>query len=225
MSGERIRVLVADDHTIVRRGLVSLLALGEGIDVVGEAADGRTAVELALELEPDVVLMDVSMPELNGLEAASRIKKKSPEIKVLILSAHDNEEYVLQVVRSGANGYLLKNTSSDDLYAAIRSVHRGHAYFSPSVSKIIADELLRGPRPGPAEADEGPALTRLTSREREIIQLIAEGRTHQQIGELLHISPRTVDTHCNNLMKKLDIHDSAALVAYAIKNGIVILPR
>lgn len=223
MTAERIRVLVADDHTIVRRGLVSLLALGEGIDVVGEAADGRTAVDRALELEPDVVLMDVSMPALSGLEAASRIKKKSPKIKVLILSAHDNEEYVLQVVRSGANGYLLKNTSAEDLYAAIRSVHRGHAYFSPSVSKIIADELLRGGRGDEPEVEE--VTTRLTAREREIVQLIAEGRTHQQIGEALHISSRTVDTHCNNIMKKLDIHDSAALVAYAIKNGIVILPR
>ena len=223
MSAQRIRVLVADDHTIVRRGLVSLLALGDGIDVVGEAADGRMAVDLALELEPDVVLMDVSMPALNGLEAASRIRKKTPSIKVLILSAHDNEEYVLQVVRSGANGYLLKNTSADDLYAAIRSVHGGHAYFSPSVSKIIADELLRVGRTDEGEIEE--TAGRLTAREREIVQQIAEGRTHQQIGELLHISPRTVDTHCNNIMKKLDIHDSAALVAYAIKNGIVILPR
>jgi DNA-binding NarL/FixJ family response regulator len=224
MSLERIRVLVADDHTIVRRGLVSLLGLGDGIDVVGEAADGRTAVDLALEIEPDVVLMDVSMPALNGLEAASRIKKKSPHIKVLILSAHDNEEYVLQVVRSGANGYLLKNTSADDLYTAIRSVHQGHAYFSPSVSKIIADELLRGPRPEDEDSEEGSTSSRLTSREREIVQLIAEGRTHQQIAEVLHISPRTVDTHCNNVMKKLDIHDSATLVAFAIKNGIVIIP-
>ena len=223
MTTERIRVLVADDHTIVRRGLVSLLALGEGIDVVGEAADGRTAVDRALELEPDVVLMDVSMPALSGLEAASRIRKKSPKIKILILSAHDNEEYVLQVVRSGANGYLLKNTSAEDLYAAIRSVYGGHAYFSPSVSKIIADELLRGARTDDGEAEE--PTSRLTAREREIVQLIAEGRTHQQIGEALHISSRTVDTHCNNIMKKLDIHDSAALVAYAIKNGIVILPR
>jgi len=165
------------------------------------------------------------MPELNGLEAASRIKKKSPAVKVLMLSAHDNEEYVLQVLRSGANGYLLKNTSSDDLYAAIRSVHQGHAYFSPSVSKILADQLLKPEARLDGEAEEAPVLSRLTSREREIIQLIAEGRTHQQIGETLHISPRTVDTHCNNIMKKLDIHDSAALVAYAIRNGIVILPR
>jgi DNA-binding NarL/FixJ family response regulator len=226
MMKGRITVLVADDHTIVRRGLVSLLSLGEGIEVVGEAADGRVAVDLALQLEPDVVLMDVSMPVLNGLEATSRIKKQAPHIKVLILSAHDNEEYVLHVVRSGANGYLLKNTSSEDLYAAIRSVHGGHAFFSPSVSKIIVDTYLKNvPQPAANGKNEVQSETRLTSREREIVQLIAEGNTHQKIADMLHISARTVDTHSNNIMKKLGIHDSAGLVTYAIKNGIVILPR
>ena len=224
MSERRITVLVADDHTIVRRGLVSLLSLGDAFSVVGEAADGRAAVDLALELEPDVVLMDVSMPVLNGLEATTRIKKKAPHIKVLMLSAYDNEEYVLQVVRSGANGYLLKNTASEDLFAAVRSVYGGHAYFSPSVSKILADDYMRkanGGTPGGGAPQGG----RLTSREREVLQLIAEGRTHQEVADILHISSRTVDTHCNNIMKKLDIHDSAGLVTYAIKNGIVILPR
>jgi two-component system response regulator NreC len=224
MSQYPITVLVADDHTIVRRGLVSLLSLGDTFKVVGEAADGRAAVEMALELEPDVVLMDVSMPTLNGLEATTQIKKKAPHIKVLILSAYDNEEYVLQVIRSGANGYLLKNSASEDLFAAVRSVSGGHAYFSPSVSKILADDYLKkaeGAKPG---ADVSPT-GRLTSREREILQLVAEGKTHQEVGDMLHISSRTVDTHCNNIMKKLDIHDNAGLVTYAIKNGIVILPR
>ncbi len=216
MTKSKIRVLVADDHTIVRRGLVSLLSLDEEIEVVGEAADGRASVDLALQLEPDVVLMDISMPGLNGLEATSRIKKLAPHIKILVLSAHDNEEYVLQVVRSGANGYLLKNTSSEDLFAAIRSVHRGHAFFSPSVSKIIADTYQRA---------EGQSESRLTAREREILQLIAEGNTHQVIADLLNISARTVDTHSNNIMKKLDIHENAGLVTYAIKNGILILPK
>jgi len=226
MSGHPITVLVADDHTIVRRGLVSLLSLGDAFSVVGEAADGRAAVDLALELEPDVVLMDVSMPVLNGLEATTRIKKKAPHIKVLILSAYDNEEYVLQVIRSGANGYLLKNTASEDLFAAVRSVYGGHAYFSPSVSKILADDYLKKADGWPvkAEMDASPG-GRLTSREREVLQLVAEGRTHQEVADILHISSRTVDTHCNNIMKKLDIHDSAGLVTYAIKNGIVILPR
>jgi DNA-binding NarL/FixJ family response regulator len=225
MTEERIKVLVADDHTIVRRGLVSLLSLSGAIEVIGEAADGSAAVDLTLQLEPDVVLMDISMPVLNGLEATSRIKRQAPHIKVLILSAHDNEEYVLQVIRSGANGYLLKNSSSEDLYAAIKSVNGGHAFFSPSVSKIILDTYLKSSSPpGEPEGSSQTTESRLTSREREILQLIAEGHTHAEIGDMLHISARTVDTHSNNIMKKLDIHDHAGLVTYAIKNGIIILP-
>jgi DNA-binding NarL/FixJ family response regulator len=226
MSEKPITVLVADDHTIVRRGLVSLLSLGEAIEVIGEASDGRAAVDLALQLEPDVVLMDISMPGMNGLEATSQIKKKAPHIKVLVLSAHDKEEYVFQVLRSGANGYLLKNTSSDDLYAAIRSVQGGHAFFSPSVSKIVAEGFLRGgSAPDEPRHPDATPTSRLTPREREVLQLVAEGNSHQHVADILHISTRTVDTHCNNIMKKLDIHDSAGLVSYAIKNGIVILPR
>jgi len=228
MTAPHIGVLVADDHTIVRRGLISLLSLVDGVEVVGEAADGRTAVDLALQLEPDVVLMDISMPVMNGLEATRRIKKEAPAIKVLVLSAHDNDEYVLQVVRSGANGYILKNSAAEDLYAAIKAVHTGHAFFSPSVSKIILDTYLdtSGTPLTQGEAESrSPVESRLTSREREILQLVAEGRTHQAVADMLHISARTVDTHCNNIMKKLDIHESAGLVTYAIKNGIVILPR
>jgi DNA-binding NarL/FixJ family response regulator len=226
MNQNPISVLVADDHTIVRRGLVSLLSLAEGIKVVGEAADGRIAVERCLELDPDVVLMDINMPQLNGLEATRRIKKDAPHIRILVLSAHDNEEYIVQVIRSGANGYLLKNSSAEDLFAAIRSVHTGHAFFSPSVSKVILESYLKV-----SESSDDPSDMRttpescLTSREREILQLVAEGKTHQQVADLLHISVRTVDTHCNNIMKKVDIHDIAGLATYAIKNGIVILPR
>jgi DNA-binding NarL/FixJ family response regulator len=219
-----IGVLVADDHTIVRRGLVSLLSLDEGIEVVGEATDGRIAVDRAMELDPDVVLMDISMPELNGLEATRMIKKEMPHIKVLVLSAHDKDEYILQVVRSGANGYLLKNTSAEDLYAAIRAVHSGHAFFSPSVSKVLLDSYMVGGKAEGLGASDQP-VHRLTPREREILQLVAEGKTHQETANVLHISVRTVDTHCVNIMKKLDIHDSAGLVRYAITNGIVILPQ
>lgn len=226
MTQHAISVLVADDHTIVRRGLVSILSLADGIEVVGEAADGMVAVERALELDPDVVLMDINMPVLNGLEATRKIKKAASHIRILVLSAHDNEEYIIQVIRSGANGYLLKNSSAEDLFAAIRSVHTGHAFFSPSVSKIILESYLKASG-SPVESAEagGAGESRLTSREREILQLVAEGKTHQQIGDLLRISVRTVDTHCNNIMKKIDIHDSAGLATYAIKNGIVILPR
>lgn len=225
MKTRPIGVLVADDHTIVRRGLISLLSLDEGIEVVGEATDGRIAVDRATELDPDVVLMDISMPGLNGLEATRLIKKQMPHIKVLVLSAHDKDEYILQVVRSGANGYLLKNTSAEDLYAAIRAVHAGHAFFSPSVSKVLLDSYMDGGKGDQVPAGEDEPTTRLTPREREILQLIAEGKTHQEAATLLHISVRTVDTHCVNIMKKLDIHESAGLVRYAITNGIVILPQ
>jgi DNA-binding NarL/FixJ family response regulator len=224
MKPKRIAVLVADDHTLVRRGLVSLLSLGEGIDVVAEAADGRAAVDLALQLDPDVVLMDIGMPLLNGLEATGQLKKQAPHIKILVLSAYDNEEYITQVIRSGANGYLLKNSSADELYRAIRSVFSGHAFFSPGVSKIIADSYVRESSNDGTAPPSGNA-GRLTPREKEIVQLVAEGHSHQEVGEILHISIRTVDTHCNNIMKKLDIHENAGLVTYAIKNGIVILPR
>lgn len=215
MTQGRIRVLVADDHTIVRRGIVSLLSLAGGIEVVAEAENGREAVERTFLMGPDVVLMDISMPLLNGLEATEQIKRKRPEVKVLILSAHDNEEYVMQVVRSGANGYLLKNTSADELFSAVRAVHAGGEYFSP---------LIPGVRTGSAGGWNARGGMRLTPREREILQLVAEGNHHQQIADLLSISVRTVDTHCNNIMRKLDLHDRASLATYAIKNGIVILP-
>ncbi|HEX9656904.1 MAG TPA: response regulator transcription factor [Bacteroidota bacterium] len=222
----KIRVFVADDHNIVRRGLISLLSLLEDVEVVGEAEDGRTAVEQVLKIVPDLVLMDVSMPNLNGMEATRRIKNRMPEIRVLVLSAHDNEAYVLESLRSGANGYILKNTSADDLHAAIRVVNSGQAYFSPGISKILAEDYVRRVTdPSNTEAIPPPNGPRLTDREREILQLIAEGLSHQQISDQLHISIRTVDTHRNNIIQKLDIHDAAGLVTYAIKNGIVILNR
>jgi len=221
---DRITVLIADDHTILRRGLVSLLSLNQGIEVIGEAEDGSSAVEMALRLRPDVVLMDLSMPVLNGLEATHRLKREAPEVKVLILSAHDNDEYVSQVVRSGANGYVLKDTSPEELYAAIRTVNAGHRFFSRSLTERFGDREIGMPEA--LEDGRDPLRgSALTPREREILQLIAEGETHQHIADRLFISVRTVDTHTNNIMKKLNLHDTASLVTYAIKNGIVILPR
>ncbi len=221
MSAKKITILVADDHTIVRSGIVSLLSLNPDFEVVAEAENGREAVDLAVSKNPDVVLMDIGMPILNGLEATRQIKKRMPEMKVLVLSGYDNDEYILQTIQSGANGYILKNSFLEDLYAAIRSVHSGQAFFSPSVSKIIIDSYVSRPSTAPGRKPSRP----LTAREREILQLIAEGYLHQQIADRLQISVRTVDTHRHNIMKKLDIHDTAGLVTYAIKNGIVIMQR
>ena len=220
----KITVLIADDHTILRRGLVTLLSLNDNIEVIGEAADGRMAVDMALRLEPDVVLMDLSMPVLNGLEATDQLRRNAPAMKILILSAHDNDDYVHQVIRSGANGYVLKNTSPEELYNAIRTVHSGHTFFSASLSGRFGDQSA-GAAADPDAVRDGLRGNALTSREREILQLIAEGETHQHIADRLFISIRTVDTHTNNIMKKLNLHDIASLVTYAIKNGIVILPR
>lgn len=218
---KRISVLVADDHTIVRSGIVSLLSLNQDFEVVGEAENGREAVDFALSKHPDVVLMDIGMPILNGLEATRQIKKQAPDVKVLVLSGYDNDEYILQMVQCGANGYILKDSFLEDLYAAIRSVYNGQAFFSPAVSKIIIDSYVT--RPDELAGKKSPRL--LTRREREVLQLIAEGHLHAQIAERLGISVRTVDTHRQNIMKKLDIHDTAGLVTYAIKHGIVILQR
>lgn len=205
-----------------------MLSLNDEFDVVGEAVNGKIAVEHTLLKQPDVVLMDISMPELNGLDATRQIKSRMPDVKVLVLSAYDNVEYVIQILHSGANGYLLKNISPEDLYAAIKAVYAGQAFFSPTISKIVLDSYLQRIQQSRTPSSEGVSSEYegpLTVREREILQLIAEGKTHQQIADLLYISIRTVDTHRNNIMKKLDLHDTASLVTYAIKHGIAILPR
>ncbi len=226
-SHKPICVIVADDHMIVRRGIVSLLSLNPTFQVVGEAADGRSAVDLAIAHEPDVVVMDITMPEMNGLEATRQIKARTPRVKVLVLSAYDNPDFVNEILQSGASGYLLKNTTPDELYTAVTAVHNGNAFFSPSISKIVLQNYLhhthQAPPPRrPIEPDvaySGP----LTPREQEILKLIAEGKAHLQIAKLLHISVRTVDTHRNNIMKKLDIHDAASLVTYAIREGLIVV--
>jgi DNA-binding NarL/FixJ family response regulator len=196
------------------------------MEVVGEADNGRVAVEQAIAKEPDVVLMDVGMPELNGLEATRQVKKYSPNTKVLVLSGYDNDEYVREIVRSGANGYLLKNTAPEELFRAIVAVSKGQTFFSPSLSTVAAEGRNASSTPRSSKGTNTAELkARLTQREREILQLIAEGKTHAQISRLLHISIRTVDTHRNNILKKLGLHDAASLVAYAMKNSIVILPK
>ncbi|OUL36645.1 DNA-binding response regulator [Nostoc sp. T09] len=211
-----IRVLLADNHTLVRAGLRALLQNIEGIQVIAEAGDGREALGLIAEHQPDVVLMDIAMPEMNGLEAAAHVVKEFPQVRVIMLSMHANEEYVLQALRIGAMGYLLKDAGISELEVAIRAICQGETYLSPAVSKhVVANYLQR-------VSDESSSLTQLTSRQREILQLIAEGRSTKEIAELLYISVKTVETHRMQLMKRLDIHDVAGLVRYAIRMGLVI---
>jgi DNA-binding NarL/FixJ family response regulator len=215
-----IRVLLADDHTLVRAGISALLKTLAGIEVVAETGDGREAVELARTHRPGVVLMDIAMPGLNGLEAASRIVRDQPETRVIVLSMHATEEYVLQALRAGAAGYILKDAATVELELAIRSVVRGETYLSPAVSKHVVEGYVRrvGEQTPPAVA--GP-LERLTPRQREILQLIAEGYTTKEIASRLDLSVKTVETHRTQLMQRLGIHDVAGLVRYAIKSGLV----
>ena len=213
----KIRVLLAEDHTIVRKGLRSLLDGEAGIEVVGEAEDGRAAVEHARQLRPDVVLMDIAMPGLNGLEATRQLKRQFPEVKVLVLTMYANEEYIFQILRAGASGYVVKKAAPGELVTAIQTVHRGDFYLSPSISRTVIEEYVRQ-----AEAMAGEdRYERLTPREREVLQLIAEGHANREIGEVLHISVKTVETHRANLMEKLDLHSTAQLTQYAIRKGVV----
>ena len=210
-----IRVLLADDHTLVRAGICSLIKNMEGTEVIAEAGDGREALRLVRTHRPDVVLMDVAMPGLNGLEATARIAKKFPHVRVIILSMHINEEYVLQALRAGAAGYLVKGADAAELEIAIRAVARGETYLSPTVSKhVVTDYIQR-------ISGETTSLELLTPRQREVLQLIAEGYSTKKIASTLKISVKTVETHRMQLMERLDIHDIAGLVRYAIRVGLV----
>jgi DNA-binding NarL/FixJ family response regulator len=211
-----IRVLLADNHTLVRAGLRALLQNIEGIQVVAEAGDGREALHLIAAHQPDLVLMDIAMPEMNGLEATAHVVKEFPQVRVIILSMHANEEYVLQALRTGAMGYVLKDAGIGELELAVRAIASGETYLSPAVSKhVVADYVRR-------VGSESSSLEQLTSRQREILQLITEGRTTKEIADLLYLSVKTVETHRMQLMKRLDIHDVAGLVRYAIRMGLVL---
>ena len=215
---DKTRVLLAEDHTIVRKGLRSLLDKETGIKVVGEAEDGREAIVKAEELHPDVVVMDIAMPGLNGLEATRQIKKRFPDMKILILTMHTNEEYVLQTLNAGASGYLVKKAAPAELISAINAVHKGDSFLSPSISRTVIDEYIRRSKEI-SEGEEG--FEQLTVREREVLQLIAEGRKTREIAELLYISIKTVETHRAHIMNKLDIHSTAELTRYAMRKGII----
>ena len=215
---DKTRVLLAEDHTIVRKGLRSLLDKETGIKVVGEAEDGREAIVKAEELHPDVVVMDIAMPGLNGLEATRQIKKRFSDMKIIILTMHTNEEYVLQTLKAGASGYLVKKAAPAELISAINAVHKGNSFLSPSISRTVIDEYIRRSKEI-SEGEEG--FEQLTVREREVLQLIAEGRKTREIAELLYISIKTVETHRAHIMDKLDIHSTAELTRYAIRKGII----
>ena len=217
-----IRVLLADDHELVRAGFRALLAGLSDVEVVAEADDGRAALALVAAHQPDVVLMDISMPGLNGMEATGRIVKEFPRTRVIILSMHANEDHVLLALRKGASGYLLKGARLAELDLAVRSVARGEVYLSPAVSKhVLADYMQRAGEPSAPTAGESPSIDRLTARQREVLQLIAEGRTVKQIAQTLGISAKTVETHRAQIMERLAIHDLAGLVRYAIRAGII----
>lgn len=221
------RVLLAEDHTLVRAGIRALLQNLTGIQVVAEASDGREALRLIKTYQPDVVLMDIAMAGLNGLEATARVTKEFPTVRVIILSMHSNEEYVAQALRAGAAGYLLKDAVAAELELAVTAVARGETYLSPVVSKhVIADYLRRvGGRKTSGGGGATSASELLTPRQREILQLIAEGRSTKEIASILHLSVKTVETHRTQLMARLDIHDVAGLVRYAIRIGLVALDR
>jgi DNA-binding NarL/FixJ family response regulator len=218
---KQITVLLAEDHTIVREGLRALLNTEADIEVIGEADNGRMAVELAKRLRPEVVVMDLAMPLLNGLEATRQIRKSVPATKVLILSAHSEDEYIAQVTLAGAAGYLIKQTSAGVLSKAIREVQQGNGFFSPSIAGRVNDLHLDSPDRRRRIKKRGIGLS---SREVEILQLIAEGHANKQVARELGISIKTVEKHRQHLMKKLDLHDTAGLTRYAIAAGIIESP-
>jgi DNA-binding NarL/FixJ family response regulator len=215
-----ICVLLAEDHTIVRKGLRALLDDETDIEVVGEAQDGREAVKMVKQLRPHVVLMDISMPGLNGLEATRQIKAQAPEVRVLVLTRHANREYIYQILRAGASGYVVKQAVPAELVLAIQAVYRGDTFLSPSISGKVVEDYVRQAE---AIVSVEDSYDRLTPREREVLQLIAEGHTSPEIAELLHISVKTVGHHRTNLMDKLDLHSTAELTQYAIRKGVIYL--
>ncbi len=215
---KKISVLLAEDHTVVREGLRSLLSAEPDIDVVGEAANGREAIQMAQELHPDVVVMDIAMPLLNGLEATCQIIGDGIPTRVLILSSYADDEYVHQLTEAGASGYLVKQTAASDLIKAVREIAAGNAFFSPSILKRLLELYRESSMKGRPQRQNGAFLT---SRENEVLQMVAEGHVNKQIAAVLNLSIKTVEKHRQHLMDKLNIHDVAGLTRYAIAHGVV----
>ena len=212
----RTRIMIADDHVLVREGIRALLALHDDVEVVGEASDGKEAITMADKLRPDIVLMDISMPGLGGLEATVEIKKTNPDIKILVLSQYDDKEYVRRFLKAGVAGYILKKAVGEELITAIRAVARGEAYLYPSIASSVIDGYLVKDMP---EVED--PFDRITDRELQVLKLIAEGLSHKEIASTLGISAETVIAHQTNICEKLDIHTKAGLIKYAYKKSIV----
>jgi two-component system, NarL family, response regulator NreC len=209
---KRTRILLADDHAVVRQGFKMLLGAQPDMEIVGEASNGREAVETAEALRPDIVVMDVAMPELNGIEATRRLASSTPHARVIALSMHKDSVYVREILRAGARGYLLKDSGAEDLVSAIRAVARGESYLSPAVSNAVLDDYRR---------HVSNPIDLLTSREREVLQMLAEGKTNKEIAGVLNLSVYTVDAHRGRIMEKLNLHSINDLVRFAVRNGVI----
>jgi DNA-binding NarL/FixJ family response regulator len=214
-----MRVFLADDHTLVRKGIVALVSAIPGVEIVGEAADGQQALALILETRPDIALVDVSMPGLNGLDLAARVAREVPQTRMAILSMHGTPAHVAQALRAGVRGYVLKDAVAEELPLMLNAVMRGETYLSPAISKHVVDGFLG--RGGAPSASEGPAPDVLTPRQREILQLVAEGQSTKDVARILDLSVKTVEAHRGQIMERLEIHDLAGLVRYAIRTGLV----
>jgi DNA-binding NarL/FixJ family response regulator len=212
-----VRILLADDHNVVRKGLRLLLETQPRFTVVAEAADGREAVALAQEQRPDVVVMDIAMPLLNGIEAARQIAAKLPQTAIVFLSMHSDESYVLKALKAGARAYLLKDSAETDLIQAVQSVNEGKAFFSPAISKMLVEDYVRQMR----ERQVEDSYELLTTREREVLQLLAEGKNNKDVASILNLSLYTVETHRANILQKLNLHSGADLILYAIRKGVI----
>jgi two-component system response regulator NreC len=213
----KIRIVLADDHKLMRSGLRVLLEQQQDFAVVGEASDGREAVTLVSSQKPDVLVMDIGMPNLNGIEAAAQITQNHPEISVVMLSMHSDESYVLRALKAGAKGYLLKDSAETDLIRAVHSVAEGKSFFSPAVSKVLLDDYVRKLK----RSGTDDPYDLLTPREREVLQLVAEGKSNKDVAQLLNLSVYTVETHRSNIMEKLNLHGVPELILYAVRKGII----
>jgi len=214
VSAKKIKILVADDHPIVRKGLQSCLARQDRLKIVGEASDGDEALKKTRELSPDVVLMDISMPGMNGLAVTEVLRKEHPDVKVLVLSVHNNRDYIFRIIQAGAHGFISKEAPPDELLRAIESVHSGEPFFSPEIAKAALNQLV-------SSGGKKDPFAQLTSREREVLVLIAEGQSNKEIANRLGIGVRTIETHRERIMRRLDIHSVAGLTKFAIANGMI----